>query len=66
MAFSFSTTPHRPATRRLRPGLIARRCVGSLIMLAVACILTMDLIALASGAQDAAALATAQPGPTPR
>lgn len=55
MAFSFSPSSHKPASRRLRPATIARRCVGGLIMLAGASILTMDMIALASGAQYAPA-----------
>lgn len=55
MAFSFSPASHKPASRRLRPVTIARRCVGGLIMLAGASILTMDMIALASGAQHAPA-----------
>jgi hypothetical protein len=49
MAFS-----HKTVARRLRPATIARRCVGSLILLAGATILTMDMIALACGAQGAA------------
>ena len=64
MAFSSSTSSHKPVARRLRPASIARRCVGSLILLAGATILTMDMIALASGAQSATALAVAEHSPS--
>ena len=57
MAFSFSTASRKPAPRRLRPATIARRLVGGMIMLAGACILTMDMIALAACAPGAGALA---------
>ena len=53
MAFSFSsplTGP--PAPRRRSFWRLARRCAGSLILLAGASIITMDLIALAT--QDGA------------
>lgn len=46
MALSFSTSAHR----RLRRVTVARRCVGGLILLAGAAILSMDLIALVTGA----------------
>lgn len=50
MAFSFSTLAPGPAPRRLRRRTIARRCVGGLILLTGAGILTMDMIALLSSA----------------
>lgn len=59
MAFSFRTAAQPSASRRLRPATIARRCVGSLILLAGASILTLDMIALASAAQDAPAASSA-------
>lgn len=66
MAFSFSTASRKPAARRLRPATVARRLVGGLIMLAGACILTMDMIALASAPQGANALAAADHSPIAR
>ncbi|QKV51956.1 hypothetical protein [Comamonas antarctica] len=48
MAFSLRTSGH--GRRHLRPATIARRCIGGLLMLAGACILSMDLKALLFGA----------------
>jgi len=48
MAFPLRTLGH--GRRRLRPATIARRCIGGLLMLAGACILSMDLAARLFGA----------------
>lgn len=48
-------------TRRLKPGMLARRCVGSLIVLAGAVIVTGDLLAALSNGDTAAT----PPSPTP-
>jgi len=55
------TPAHTPARtpRRLKPATVARRCVGSLILLAGAVILTGDLVALWRGAGTDAAPAPA-------
>lgn len=42
-----SSGPRAP--RRLKPATVARRCVGSLILLAGAAIVTGDLVALLRG-----------------
>jgi hypothetical protein len=49
--------------RRLKPATVARRCVGSLILLAGAVILTGDLVALWRGAGTDAAPAAAVMAP---
>lgn len=48
MAFPCSNSTHSRA--HLRPATVARRCVGGLIALAGACLLTRDLIGLVFGA----------------
>lgn len=55
---SASRTP-----RRLKPATVARRCVGSLILLAGATIVTTDLVALWRGAGTDAAPAAAAIAP---
>ncbi|GEM_PF-509718 len=63
---SAPSTPGRtPARtpRRLKPATVARRCVGSLILLAGAVILTGDLVALWRGAGTDAAPAAAVMAP---
>ncbi|PIF35724.1 hypothetical protein CLV01_5555 [Delftia sp. 60] len=53
-----------PSTlRRLKPATVARRCVGSLIVLAGAVIVTGDLVALWRGAGTDAAPAAAAIAP---
>ncbi|WP_313237122.1 hypothetical protein [Delftia acidovorans] len=49
--------------RRLKPAAVARRCVGSLIVLAGAVIVTGDLVALWRGAGTDAAPAAAAIAP---
>lgn len=49
MASSSRTSLHRAPARRLRFGTLARRCVGSMILLAGASILTLDMMALLAG-----------------
>ena len=64
-----SSAPRTPAhtpgrtPRRLKPATVARRCVGSLILLAGAVILTGDLVALWRGAGTDAAPAAAAMAP---
>lgn len=45
---SLSQPLNRPATRRLKRSTVIRRCVGSMIMLAGAYIITSDMIAFAA------------------
>ncbi len=64
-----SSAPRTPAhtpgrtSRRLKPATVARRCVGSLILLAGAVIVTGDLVALWRGAGTDAAPAAAAIAP---
>ena len=60
-----SSAPRTPAStpRRLKPATVARRCVGSLILLAGAVIVTADLVALWRGAGTDAAPAAAAIAP---
>lgn len=61
---SFLPSSSAPRTlRRLKPATVARRCVGSLILLAGAVIVTGDLVALwrGAGASAAPSAATAAP-----
>ena len=59
---SAPSTPGR-TPRRLKPATVARRCVGSLILLAGAVIVTGDLVALWRGAGTDAAPAAAAIAP---
>lgn len=61
---SFLPPSSAPRTlRRLKPATVARRCVGSLILLAGATIVTTDLVALWRGAGTDAAPAAAAIAP---
>ena len=69
-----SSAPRTPAStpgrtpRRLKPSTVARRCVGSLIVLAGAVVVTGDLVALWRGAGTDAAPAACllYTSPSPR
>lgn len=52
-------------TRRLKPGMLARRCVGSLIVLAGAAIVTGDLLAALSNGDTAATPPSTAPHQAP-
>ncbi|QMV71348.1 hypothetical protein HS961_11905 [Comamonas piscis] len=48
-------------TRRLKPAILARRCVGSLIVIAGLAIVTTDLLALLNGGDIIAGPAATTP-----
>lgn len=50
-------------TRRLKPATLARRCVGSLIVLAGLAIVTGDLLAMLNGGDIATLPAATTPSP---
>lgn len=59
--------PGPRARRRLKAATVARRCVGSLILLAGAAIVTGDLVALLRGGDSpAAGLGAGRPGLRPQ